>query len=137
MSDPEQRPFDVRKHVLAGLNQLKTSLPRLGDGDWAHLQYVLHERGWNWRDLADSPEDLGRLFDTLCRVVEQARAVATFDRAIGNEMEAVIRSNVAFRLIWQAVKDSGLFPREDDRFAGVELFLLAGAFPYEDDAGEG
>jgi hypothetical protein len=128
--------FETRTHAADSLALLqKTALPRLNAGTWPCLQETRRRRGARWRP-EEMRRDFDELFDRLWDIVEQVRSIVTLDREIGLHAEEAVRSNATFREIWQAIKDSGLFPPDDDRFAAVELFLLAGAFPYEDDAFE-
>ena len=129
--------FNTKKYAVESLNLLQTSvLPCLGgrDSDWGRVQRVQHRLGADWT-AEDLYMDFDLLFDRLADIVEQVRTIATLDRETGDQAERDVRANVWFREIWQAIKDSGLFPPDDKRFAAVELFLLAGGFPFEDDAG--
>ena len=135
---PGKPLFNTKKYAAESLNLLQTSvLPHLGgrDTDWDRVQHVRRRLGADWTAEA-LYMDLDLLFDRLADIVEQVRTIATLDRETGDEAERDVRANVWFREIWEAIKDSGLFPPEDTRFAAVELFVLAGGFPYEDDAAD-
>ncbi len=121
MPVPGEPQFDTKNLAAESLDLLqKRVLPCLDAGTWSCLQEVRRRLGDRWQ-AEEAYRDFDELFERLWDIVEHVRSITTFDRATGDEAESAVRSNATVREIWQAIKDSGLFPPEDDRFAAVEL----------------
>ncbi len=121
---------DVEERARQDLADLRVALAYLEKpaSQWRLLKHML-QRGFSAAALS---AEFDGAFDALWDVVvNRVRNIATYNPAAGEEASRIVQRNSEVRALWQAIQSSGLFT-DDDRLPTTELFMLVGAFPYEE-----